>query len=339
MQRLFPDHPISGVDAELEIEAMKKFGLRDVENWLDAIYRPDNAVLFLVGRMEPEEVKSLVESHFGDWSVDEAKLEVVPVPAMPEPSERSIIVLNKDRVSQTDVALTCQVQGQTLENVQTHSVLGSLMSELSWIALREQSGVTYGAGSGIAAMPGGGARLIFSSLVQNDAAGLAAETFLGLPQKVKDGDYDQDLIPLMKLSTARKFVIGQQSNAQMLNRISYPVRKGWGVDYFTGMAGRLAGIQAEDLANEVDRCIGHEVVTLVGPADVITPQLDERGLEYESSTTEASGTGSGSSTTRGPGRKKPKPVPRPSESVRSRKPRRLPSRQGARCLRQQGLPC
>ena len=85
----------------------------------------------------------------------------------------------------------------------------------------------------------------------------------------------------MKLSTARKFVIGQQSNAQMLNRISYPVRKGWGVDYFTGMAGRLAGVQAEDLANEVDRCIGHEVVTLVGPADVITPQLDERGLEYE----------------------------------------------------------
>ena len=281
MQRLFPGHPIAGVDAELEIEAMRGFGLRDVENWLDALYRPDKAVLFLVGRMEPQEVKSLVEAHFADWSVEEPKVEVVEIPAMPEPLERSIIVLNKDLVSQTDVALTCQVQGQTLENVQTHSVLGSLMSELSWIALREQSGVTYGAGSGIAAMPGGGARLVFSSLVQNDAAGLAAETFIGLPQKVKEQDYDLDLIPLMKLSTARKFVIGQQSNAQMLNRISYPVRKGWGVDYFTGMAGRLAGIQADDLANEVDRCIGHEVVTLVGPAEVITPQLDERGLEYE----------------------------------------------------------
>ena len=280
-RRLFPGHPISGVDAEVELEAMRSFGQRDVEHWLEAIYRPDNAVLFLVGRMEPAEVKTLVESHFADWSVSESKIQPIELPEMPMAEERSIIVLNKDRVSQTDVALACQVQPQSLENVQTHSVLGSLMSELSWIALREQSGVTYGAGSGVQAMPGGGARLIFSSLVQNDAAGLAAETFLGLPQKVKDGEYDQGLIPLMKLSTARKFVIGQQSNAQMLGRISYPIRKGWGVDYFSGMAARLAGIQADHLANEVDRCIGHEVVTLVGPSDVIAPQLDERGLEYE----------------------------------------------------------
>jgi hypothetical protein len=160
---------------------------------------------------------------------------------------------------------------------------------LSWIALREQSGVTYGAGSGVRAMPGGGAQLIFSSLVQNDAAGLAAETFLGLPKKIKAGEYDKSLIPLMKLSTARKYVIGQQSNSQMMGRISYPMQKGWGTEYFTGMAGRLAGVTAEDLGTEVARCIGHEVVTIVGPADVITPQLDARGLTYEVFDYEAEG--------------------------------------------------
>ena len=281
MQRLFPDHPISGEDREVVIDAMRGYGVRDIENWLAALYRPDNAVLFLVGRMEPESVKSLVESHFSDWSVKKGKTEPAEAPALPDPNPRSIVVLDKDLVSQTDVALSCQVQPQDLSNVQTHSVLGSLLSELSWIALREQSGVTYGAGSGVQAMPGGGARLIFSSLVQNDAAGLAAETFLGLPQKVKAGEYDQNLIPLMKLSTARKYVIGQQSNAQMLGRISYPLQKGWGTEYFSGMAKRLADITAEDLTNEVERCIGHEVVTLVGPSEVITPQLDERGLTYE----------------------------------------------------------
>lgn len=280
-QRLFPGHPIAGVATEERVKAMKSFGMRDIDSWLGALYRPDNAVLFLVGRMDPAAARALVESHFSDWSVKTPKISLKEAPAIPEAQAGTIIVLDKDRVSQTDVGLSCQVLPQTMENVQTHSVLGSLLSELSWIALREQSGVTYGAGSGVRAMPGGASMLIFSSLVQNDAAGLAAETFLGLPKKVKAGEYDQSLIPLMKLSTARKYVIGQQSNAQMLGRISYPMQKGWGTEYFTGMAGRLAGVTADDLSNEVDRCIGHEVVTIVGPSEIITPQLDERGLTYE----------------------------------------------------------
>ena len=98
---------------------------------------------------------------------------------------------------------------------------------------------------------------------------------------MKDGEFDQDLIPLMKLSAARKYVIGQQSNQQMLGRISYPLQKGWGVEYFTGMANRLASVDAAALSSEVEQCIGHEVVTLVGPAEVIVPQLEERGLAHE----------------------------------------------------------
>ena len=128
-------------------------GVRDIEEWIRAIYRPDNAVLFVVGRMEPEAVKSLVEQHFGDWEVRESRLELVGAPEIPEPMERSIVVLDKERVSQSDVTLGCQVLPQSMENAQTHTVLGSLLSELSWIALREQSGVTYGAGSGVQGTP------------------------------------------------------------------------------------------------------------------------------------------------------------------------------------------
>ena len=31
----------------------------------------------------------------------------------------------------------------------------------------------------------------------------------------------------------------------------------------------------------MERCHGREVVTLIGPVEVITPQLDEAGISYE----------------------------------------------------------
>ena len=51
------------------------------------------------------------------------------------------------------------------------------------MALREQSGVTYGAGAGQSGVPGGAAYLQMSSTVQNDSAGLAVDIFTQLSDR------------------------------------------------------------------------------------------------------------------------------------------------------------
>ena len=88
------------------------------------IYRPDNAVLFVVGRMEPEAVKSLVEQHFGDWDVRESRLELVEAlrKSLSQWSE-ALWFSTKSACRRRTWTLGCQVlPRKEHENAQTHTV-------------------------------------------------------------------------------------------------------------------------------------------------------------------------------------------------------------------------
>jgi len=280
--RMFPGHPLSQALDEQYIEALGELGKDDVEDWLKAVYRPDNATLYVVGRFEGEATMGLVETYFGDWAVEAPTTHQIT--ELQPPSElpgRQVLIFNKDLVSQTNVSLACMVEPRSEENVQTHAVLGSVLSEMAWNALREQSGVTYGAGSGVSVRGETTATLRFNSLVQNDAAALAVSTFLDLPRQIQTGEFDQTLIPLMQVSRARQYVIGQQTTAQMMGRLSSVADSGYGWDYFTDFSARLAGVDLASLQAEMENCVGHEIVTLLGPSDVIAPHLEAAGIEYE----------------------------------------------------------
>jgi zinc protease len=281
-RRMFPEHPLSQTIDEQYIEAMGSFGRADIEDWLNAVYRPENATLYIIGRFDGVATQALVDTYFADWAV-EAPLthQLTELESPTTLPERQVIIFNKNLVSQTNVSLSCMVEPRSEENVQTHAVLGSVLSEMAWNALREQSGVTYGAGSGVGVKGETTATLRFNSLVQNDAAALAVSTFLDLPRQIQTGEFDQSLIPLMQVSTARQYVIGQQTTAQMMGRLAAVADSGYGWDYFTDFPARLAAVDLEALQGEMDRCVGHEIVTLLGPSDVIGPHLENAGIEYE----------------------------------------------------------
>ena len=280
--RLLPGHPLVEGVREETIEQIMTYGKGQAKGWHESVFRPQNGTLYVVGRVDVESAKVEIERYLGSWSgEDEASLAPVDPPGAPEPGDRTVVVINKPGVSQTSVNLSCQVNPETLEGKAEHDVLGTLMSQLSWLALREQSAVSYGAGAGVSSLAGGTSVLSFGTLVQNGSAGFATETFLGLAKKVQDESYDADLLATVKSSNARNYVIGGQTTEEMLGRLAYPHWKGWGDDYWKGYTHRLAAVTQADLKVQVERCVGHEVVTLLGPEEVITPQLDEIGVSYE----------------------------------------------------------
>ncbi len=280
------DHPLVDSVDEFEVDAMRSLTKSDAKAYNQTIFRPDNAVLFLVGRMDADKAEEQVRNYFGGWiNPGEPHFEHGELPAPPEPPARQIIVLDKQLVSQTSVAMECLVRpqsedGPTLDGV--HDVLGMVLSEMAWDALRERSGVSYGAYSYTYTLAGGTTGLYSAVLVQNDSAGVAAQTFMDQAARVQSGDFPQDLIPLMKVTAARNTVLGQQTHSQMTSRLQDAYQEGGaGWDELAGYPDRLAAVTLEDLQAELASCIGHEVVTLLGPVEVVTPQLDELGLTYE----------------------------------------------------------
>ena len=131
---------------------------------------------------------------------------------------------------------------------------------------------------------------------------LQRKPFIGLPQKVKDGEFDQDLIPLMKLSAARKYVIGQRSINRCWVASAIRSRKAGASSTSRAWPTDCAAVDAAALSSE-QQCIGHEVVTLVGPAEVIVLSWKSVAWPMRSTTTRPSEIVSGSSTTRKRGRR------------------------------------
>merc|ERR1711907_844396 len=76
-----------------------------------------------------------------------------------------------------------------------------------------------------------------------------------------------------------EFVLGQQSGAQMLRRLSSVGIQNFG--YFDEMAEILSSIDLQDFTTVLEPCHGHEVFTLVGPVENITKQLDEAKIPHE----------------------------------------------------------
>ncbi|MCB9743018.1 MAG: insulinase family protein [Alphaproteobacteria bacterium] len=278
---LFPGHEISETQDELWWAQYAEVSTADAQAWVDELIQPANGTLYIIGRVDPVQAEELVRTYFDGWTSPTTKVGAMKLPAPPPEATpgRKIYVLNDDLVSQSDVTLSCQIGPATTENYEARKMLAEVLSEEAWLALREQSGVTYGAGASQAGYPGGPAMLSMSSTVQNDSAGLAVDIFTQLSDRAVEGDLSQDRLTLMKLAEARKYAQGHQTTGQMFNRLSPPYRDGW--SHIDGRAERLAAVTIADLSAQMERCNGREVITVVGPADVIAPQLDKLGVEYE----------------------------------------------------------
>jgi zinc protease len=278
---LFPGHPLGIYEDEAYYDSLATITEAQATAFFHELIQPANATLYIVGRVDPARTEAAVRTYFEGWVVEGASGKPQPLPSGPPapPEGRRVVILNKDRVSQTGVTMACQIGPATNENLEARRMLADVLDEQAWVALREQSGATYGAGSGQMQWPGGASMLTLSSLVQNDGVGLAVTTFIRLSEEAGAGNIPQDMISVKKLSYARQYALGQQSTDQMIARISPAYREDW--SHIEGKADRLAAVTKDDLQAQMQRCTGHEVFTLVGPADVIAPQLEKAGVPFE----------------------------------------------------------
>jgi zinc protease len=282
---LAPNHPLSAWLDHTELSAMNGWSTAVTTEVFSKVLRPGNATLYVVGNVSFEETKKAADTYFGTWAgwgKAPTDTEVLrSYPPLPAPSGRKVYVLDKENSSQTNVTYQCQLTKVDDRNVAAAQILGDAISESTWLALREQTGASYGAYASSVNYRGGPAFLNMGGLVQNDAAGLAAKTFLDLGQWAKDGKIPSKTLAVVKYNRAQGYIAGQQSTEQMANRLTNIFNLGWTTDFIKGYPQQLANVTNAQLVPLLETCVGHEVVTLVGPAAVISGHLEKAGVKYE----------------------------------------------------------
>jgi predicted Zn-dependent peptidase len=286
LERLLPGHYLSEWTDHGEYDALKKLGLEQVSSVLSNILRPENATLLVVGNVDTDKTLASAKTYLGGWAgwgkPPEAPVELRTTYAdFPPPPARTIILVDKKISSQSDISYRCQLKKTDPAGEVAASVMSGVLDGQAWLALREQTGASYGAGVSASIYPGGMGTLTMGSLVQNNYAAKAVQAFLGLGESAKAGKLDPLLIATKKYVIAQNFAIGQQSTSNMLYRILSLIQRGRPIDYHSTWAKYLAQATIPQMQALVEPCVGHEVVTVVGPVEVIEPLFKEAGLAYE----------------------------------------------------------
>ena len=127
--------------------SLSSLTLADVKKYHQAVFRPDLTTVVLIGDIDPEQGRAVVEKYFGDWKAigpkPETDLQSVP---LNKPSSAS--VPDKSRVQ--DLVLLAQTLGLDRSNpdyyllqVGNHVLSGAFYATRLYHDLREEAGLVY----------------------------------------------------------------------------------------------------------------------------------------------------------------------------------------------------
>jgi len=271
-------HP-EGVTALGTQRSLDGLTLADLRARYEQIFRPDNVVIGVAGRVDPEMVQKLVTQRLGNW-----KAPATPVPTPhagpgPEPASRKkIYYLPRPGLSQTVI---CVGRRGLPEPDQNYHLLRMITgrapaSASGWLRGMEQ--VTYGVRTIDEATTQTG---IYGALLSVDAkaTGSALSSVLGRYDAQPEGNFDIEKVVVLTIEGRPFFTLGGRAN-----HVASLFTRGLPVDHFNQLRERLDNDRGVELSNLVFDYMKSDrmQVVLVGDPDVIksqVPSLNEGDLE------------------------------------------------------------
>lgn len=149
-------HPANGT-----IESIGKLSRGDITAFYDAYYRPNNAVLIVVGDVTPADAQRLAARAFGEWHRKPIPALAEAVPAHPAAQATAVWLVDKPGAAQSEIrighALTARSTTPDYYALRVlNAALGGAFTSRVNLNIREAKGYTYGARTGMTFARGAG---------------------------------------------------------------------------------------------------------------------------------------------------------------------------------------
>ncbi|HKP84060.1 MAG TPA: pitrilysin family protein [Pyrinomonadaceae bacterium] len=250
-------------------ESLKKLTSKDLAAFHSTYYRPNNAILAVVGDVTMKELLPKLEKFFGDWQ--KADVPAYTIPPAPAQAESRIYLIDRPGSVQTVLQLGMLGIERTSPDyfavLLADRVLGGGPSGRLFMNLREDKGYTYGAYSSF-----GGSKFkgtwISSSEVRTDVTEGAMKEFMYELNRMRT-----DVVPAEELDNAKRAIIGSfalslEQPASLLQNIITQKLYNLPADYWDTYPQKVSAITAEDVQRAAQKYIdlGHLQVVAVGDA-------------------------------------------------------------------------
>ncbi|HSL54569.1 MAG TPA: pitrilysin family protein [Pyrinomonadaceae bacterium] len=260
-------HPASLIAAPAE--SIKKLSSKDLADFHSTYYRPNNAIIAIVGDVTMKEILPKLEKAFGDWP--KGDVPAMTIPQAPAQSESRIYLIDRPGSVQTVLQLgTLGIERTSPDYfavLMADRVLGGGPSGRLFMNLREDKGYTYGAYSNF-----GGSKFrgtwISSSEVRTDVTEGAMKEFMYELNRLRN-----ETVPAEELENAKRAIVGSfalslEQPGTLLQNIITQKLYNLPADYWDTYPQKVSAITAADVQNAAKKYIdlGRLQVVAVGDA-------------------------------------------------------------------------
>jgi zinc protease len=272
------DHPygrqLSGT--ETTIKSLKR---DDLVNFYQSTYRPNNAVLVVVGDVDSKTLMPKLEKAFADWKPGD-----VPTGKLPEakPLDKAgIYLVDRSGAAQSVVAIgqigVPRDSPDYFPLQVMNSILGGQFSARVNMNLREDKGYTYGARTGLSYRRGAGP-FTASADVQTAVTKESVAEFIKEIKGIRgDIPVTQAELEYNKQSLIRAYPRGFETVGQISNQLSNLVIYDLPDSYFNEFISKINAVTLEDVNRVANKYLTPDkmAIVIVGDRKVIEPGLKE----------------------------------------------------------------
>jgi len=262
-RRLFGQHPYAHPPKGTPegLEAIKR---QDLVDFHQKYYRPNNAILTIVGDLSQEEAQTWVTKMFGEWQADPVSQPEVPPP--PELAGPETVIINKD-ITQANIVWGHLGLARDNPDFYALQVLnyilggGGFASRLL-INIREERGLAYSAGSSFDAGLEPGAFTIELE-TKNASAKEAVTQIIKEVEKIR-----RQPVSAGELKDAKSYLIGSfpskmDSVAKRAALLAYVEFYGLGLDYPWRYPSLIQDLTPADIQKTAEKYLHPERYLLV----------------------------------------------------------------------------
>jgi len=278
---LYPDHryglPQSGTP-----EVVAALGPDDAAAFHRRVFTPGNAILFAAGSAGYAEIEERAEAVFGAWEAGPIP-EPAPAPPALAPAERRIVVVDRPDLGQAQIVIGHEGIGRTDPERLAAGLMVRVLGSSGFTSrlmgrVRAQEGLTYSiyAYLSMRRHPGPFGVSTFTRVAE---VGRVVEIVLEELARMRDEPMTDAELDAVRRLSAGGFVLGLETSADVTGALVDLAAYGLPPDSLDTFRSRVSEIDLEQVTEAARRVLHPDraAVVVVGPAEVLRPQLEPHG--------------------------------------------------------------
>ncbi|MGE5926723.1 MAG: M16 family metallopeptidase [Gemmatimonadota bacterium] len=245
----------------------------DIAAFYGSLYRPNNAVLVIVGDVTADEAVALATKAFGSWEKGEVPASVAAIPPRPAARAAAVYLVDKPGAAQSEIrighpgaARSTNPDYYALQVLNT--ILGGQFSSRINLNLRESKGYTYGARSGWTFARGDGP-FVASAGVFTAKTDSSLVEFLRELRDIRAGrPVTEEEVAFAKRTIVQGYPRALETNAGVVNQLADLAFFGLPEAEMTNFLTRVQAVKPADVTRVARRYLQPDQFTIVVVGDL-----------------------------------------------------------------------